>query len=423
MSRIILSTLGSLGDMHPKIALAIELKRRGHDVTIAAMEYYRERIEPLGIAFAPMAPHLTPGDKNLARDLMDSRKGSEKIIRELVLPSLREMYDDLIRAVDNADMLISGEIVYAVPSVVEKTGIRWVSTSLQPGTLFSAYDPFVPPTAEWLEHLRFLGPTFHRLLFKGLLWSIDHWWDPYREFRRDLGLSDDHDPLFRDKFSSLLHLAMFSRTIGPRQPDWPPNTVQPGFCFYDGANDDWKMPAALNEFLDAGEPPIVFTLGSAAVMDARDFFEESAHAARKLDKRAVLLYGVDEDPPKSLGGDVVGFEYAPYSLAFSRAACVVHQGGVGTTGQALRAGIPQVIVPFAHDQPDNAARCRRIGVAEIVARDNYRESTAMDSLAKILDSDAYRVRARGVAEIVRSEPGTSGACDAIEDVLETSQRR
>ena len=417
MSKIILATIGSLGDMHPKIALAIELKRRGHDVTIAAMEYYRERIEPLGIGFAPMAPHLVPGDKGLARQLMDSRKGSEKILRDIIMPNLREMYDDLMIAVEGADMLVSGEIVYAVKSVVEKTNIKWISTSLQPGTLFSAHDPFVPPTAEWLEHLRFLGPTFHRGLFKFLLWSIGHWWAPYREFRREIGLSEDHDPLIKDKFSDLLHLAMFSKVLGAPQPDWPPNTVQPGFCFYDGASDIQKMPEALRDFLDSGEPPIVFTLGSAAVMDARDFFEQSAAAARKLRRRAVLLYGVFNDPPRGIGDDVVAFDYAPYSEIFPRAACVVHQGGVGTTGQVLRAGVPQLVVPFAHDQPDNAARCRRIGVAEILSRDSYRESTAADALEKILASDAYRDRAREVAAIVRSEPGTSGACDAIEAVL------
>src|SRR5688572_4720642 len=143
MGRIVLATIGSLGDIHPKVALALELKKRGHDVTIAAMDYYRERIEPLGIGLAPMAPHLVPGDKDLARELMDSRKGSEKILREIIMPSLRQMYDDLMRAVEDADMLITGEIVYAAKSVVEKTGIKWVTTSLQPGTMFSSYDPFV----------------------------------------------------------------------------------------------------------------------------------------------------------------------------------------------------------------------------------------------------------------------------------------
>src|SRR5215204_1717434 len=119
MAKIVLATIGSLGDMHPKIALAIELKKRGHDVVIAAMEFYRDRIEPLGLGFAPMAPHLDPDDTQLARDLMDARKGSEKILRDVVMPNLHPMYDDLMCAIDGVDVLISGEIVYAAKSVVE----------------------------------------------------------------------------------------------------------------------------------------------------------------------------------------------------------------------------------------------------------------------------------------------------------------
>jgi rhamnosyltransferase subunit B len=417
MAKIVLATIGSLGDMHPKIALAIELKKRGHDVTIAAMEFYRERIEPLGLGFAPMAPHLDPEDKNLSRELMDARKGSEKILRDIIMPNLRPMYDDLMRAIEHADMLISGEIVFAVKSAVEKSGIKWVSTSLQPGTFFSTHDPFVPPTAEWLEHLRFLGPAFHSVLFGFLRWSISDWFAPYRDFRRSLDLSEDQDPLFADKFSPLLHLAMFSKVLGAPQPDWPAHTVQTGFCFYDGGSDIQKMPDGLDEFLDTGDPPIVFTLGSAAVMDAGDFFEVSGKAAKLLERRALLLYGKYSEPPKVLGGDIRGYDYAPYSQVFPRAACVVHQGGVGTTGQVLRAGVPQLVVPFAHDQPDNAARCRRLGVAEIVDRGGYRTQAAAESLRRTLGDARYRERAAAAAEIVRSEGGTQTACDAIERLL------
>lgn len=417
MAKIVLATIGSLGDMHPKIALAIELKGRGHDVTIAAMEFYRERIEPLGLGFAPMSPHLDPDDRDLARDLMDARKGSEKILRELIMPNLRSMYEDLTRAVEGADVLVSGEIVFAVKSVVEKSGVKWVSTSLQPGTIFSAHDPMVPPAAEWLEYLRFLGPAFHGGLFSFLRWTMSDWFVPYREFRRELGLSEDHDPLFAGKFSPILHLAMFSKVLGAPQPDWPANTVQTGFCFYDGADDLQKMPIELSEFLNSGDPPVVFTLGSAAVMDPGSFFEESGAAARRLGRRAVLLYGTYSEPPKSLGGEIRGFDYAPYSQVFPRAACVVHQGGVGTTGQVLRAGVPQVIVPFAHDQPDNAARCRRLGVAVAIDRSNYNSVTASEQIGRILSQQNYRDRAAETAKVVRSERGTAAACDAIEGIL------
>ena len=417
MAKIVLATFGSLGDMHPKIALALELKKRGHAVTIAAMEFYRERIEPLGLGFAPMAPHLDPDDRELGRELMDARKGSEKILRELVLPNLRPMFEDLMRAIKGADLLITGEVVYAAKSAVEISGIKWVSTSLQPSTLFSSYDPSVPPTGLWVENLRFLGPRFHRGFYRFARWLVSSWYQPYREFRRELGLNEDHDPIFFDKFSDLLHLALFSRALGTPQPDWPPNTVQPGFCFYDGHDDVQKIPQPLVDFLEDSDPPIVFTLGSAAVMDARDFFDQSAETARTLGRRAVILYGVYNEPPQGLGGDVVGFDYAPYSQVFPRAACIVHQGGAGTTGQALRAGVPQLIVPFAHDQPDNAARCRRLGVAEIIGRDRYNAKSAARVLWHLLEEEKYRDRAVEISRTVKSEAGTAAACDAIERVL------
>ena len=422
MSKIVLATFGSLGDLHPMLAIGKELKARGHGVTVAAMETYRDRIEPLGLGFSPMAPHVNPDDRELVREMMHERRGSEKIIRELILGNIRPMYVDLMRAIEGADILVTGEVVYAVKSAVDKTGIKWISTGLQPGVFFSAYDPVVPPVAQFFKHLRFLGPRFYSGFFKVMRWHIRDWLEPYREFRRELGLDEDHDPIVDGKYSPLVHLALFSRMLGAPQPDWPPNVVQPGFCFYDGADDLQKMPQALNEFLDAGEPPIVFTLGSAAVMDPGDFFDESIKAANILKRRAVLLYGVYNTPPVGLTDNIVGFDYAPFSQLFPRAACVVHQGGVGTTGQVLRAGVPHLIMPYAHDQPDNAARCVRLGVAEEISRSSYTGESAARKLSKIFSKDSYAENAARCGKVVRSEGGTTAACDEIESHLNRSRR-
>ena len=420
MAKIVLATFGSLGDLHPKIALGIELERRGHDVTIAAMEFYREKIGQIGLGFHPMAPHLDPNDDSLAKDLMDNDTGSEMIVREIIMPSLPAMYDDLVAATAGADLVVSGEITYAIKSLVETTDIKWVSTTLSPIAFFSNYDPPVPPPAPWFENLRFLGPAFHGLVFSFAKRQTHAWLADYRKFRRGLGLSEDHDPIFAGKFSKDAHLAMFSRVLGEPQPDWPPQTLQTGFCFYDGQADSGKMPAGLEDFLDSGEPPIVFTLGSAAVMDPGEFFNESIKAAKKLKRRAVMLYGIFNQPPEGLTDDVVGFDYAPYSRIFPRAACVVHQGGVGTTGQVLRAGVPHVIMPYGHDQPDNAARCRRAGFAEIVRRGNYTADTAAKTIDRILADSSYRTKARELAAVVAAEGGTAAACDRIEKVLNSA---
>ncbi len=414
--KIVFAAFGSLGDMHPVNALGIELKNRGHHVVFAAMEFYREKIETLGFEFRPMRPHLDPDDKNLARELMDAKRGSELLLRKLILPNLRPMYEDLLEAVRDADLLISTEVVFAAPSVAEKTGVKWVTTTLAPGTLLSAHDPFVPPTALWLRHFRFLGSGFHGAMFALVRRIIDSWFEPYREFRREIGLSEDRNPLFEGK-SNLLNLAMFSKVLGKPQPDWHQPTIQTGFCFYDGQSDMGKMPEGLTKFLDSGESPIVFTLGSAAVMDARDFFEESAKAANILGKRAVLLYGIFNDPPKNTSENVVGYDYAPYSLVFPKAACVVHQGGVGTTAQVIRAGVPHLFMPYSHDQPDNAARCERLGVAKIISRDSYNAENAAKVLRELLSDSSYKANATEAAAIVNAENGTAAACDAIENIL------
>jgi UDP:flavonoid glycosyltransferase YjiC (YdhE family) len=417
--KIVLATFGSLGDVHPMIALGIELKKRGHEVTLAAMEFYREKIETIGLHFAPMAPHMDPTaiDIEEFRAIVDAKTGPEKIIGDLIMPALPQMYKDLMAAVENADMLITGELIYAARSVVEKTGIKWVSTTLAPISFFSTYDPSVPPQAPWFEHLRFLGSGFHHVLYKLVRFSLAGLFEPYRKFREDLSLDPGQHPLFEGKFSDDLHLAMFSRALGKPQPDWPKNTIQTGFCFYDGQADTGTMPDGLEEFLDAGEPPIIFTLGSAAVMDAGNFFEESAKAAKALNRRAVLIHSEHNKSPEELGENIAAFDYAPYSRVFPRAACVVHQGGVGTTGQVLRAGVPQLVMPYGHDQHDNAARCRRIGVAEIISRDKYDAKAAAHALLELLSDSSYKKNALKAKNIVDSEHGTQAACDAIEELI------
>jgi UDP:flavonoid glycosyltransferase YjiC (YdhE family) len=152
-------------------------------------------------------------------------------------------------------------------------------------------------------------------------------------------------------------------------------------------------------------------------MDPGNFFEESIKAAKKLGRRAVIIFGEENERPHGLTQEIIGAPYAPFSSVFPKAACVVHQGGVGTTGQVLRAGVPHLIMPYSHDQPDNAARCRRHGVARTISRGRYNARSAADEIMKLLTDSRYRQKARDLAVIVASEDGVGSACDAIEGAL------
>jgi UDP:flavonoid glycosyltransferase YjiC (YdhE family) len=413
--RIVMATLGSLGDLHPMLALALELKRRGHSVTIASSRYYRDKVEGLGIGFAPLSPDWNPTDREIIAQCEDLKSGPEVLFRKLLLPHLREIYGDLLRAATGADLMIAGELVFAAPLVAEKLGLRWVSEILSPTSFFSAHDPSLLVNAPVVYRLRKAGWVVNRAVLEfGKLMSR-HWWEPVRQLRREIGLRVQCDPVFKDKFSPDLVLALFSSTLAQPQPDWPKQTLQPGFVFFDREKagvDDFPELAA---FLAAGDAPIVFTLGSTAVHNPGNFYEASAAAARKLGKRAVLLgtaAPADADPAYLLA-----LQYAPYSQIFPHGAAIVHQGGSGTTGQVMRAGRPQLIVPYGWDQPDNGARVARLGLGLCLARSEYLAQTAANTLETLLGTPQIAARASEVGEQIRSEDALTVACDAIEAVL------
>jgi rhamnosyltransferase subunit B len=420
--RIVLTTFGSLGDLHPYIALALELQDRGHEAVIATSAFYRPKIEALGIGFQAVRPDKPDldADPELVRRIMDQRQGTDCVIRELIMPVLRESYEDTLAAAEGADLLVSHTLTFTARLVAEKKIISWASTILQPIGFLSAYDPPVLPPAPYLAKLRFLGPTFHRLLFGVGKWTIRSWAEPWHRLRAELGLPPTRaNPLFEGQHAPSMVLALFSKVFAEKQPDWPSQTVVTGFPFYDQDGEE-GLPPDLARFLDAGPEPLVFTLGSSAVLDAGRFYEYSAAAARLLDRRAVLLVGKGTvNCPISLPEGVAAFDYAPFSALFPRAAAIVHQGGIGTTGQALRSGRPMLVMPYAHDQPDNAERLVRLGVARTVSRHRYTPERAAAELRALLEEPIYARSAATVGEQVRREDGIRTACDDLESLLES----
>ncbi len=424
--RIVLSNIGTFGDINPLVALALELKRRGHVPVMALPEVYRPKIVPLGLIFHSVRPDIDPTNSILVEMVYDVRHGTEHGLRDFLFPALRQTYDDLLAAAtlpDRADLLLLGELNYAGPLVAEVTGIKWASYVLAPLSFFSAFDPPVlPPYPKLARADKLAG--FGRVIRRLARFTTRKWPEPIHDLRRDLGLDRGANPLFDAKHSPHLVLAMFSKAFGVEQKDWPPNTLITGFCFYDSDAGNAALPAHLGEFVSAGAPPVVFTLGSAAVLAAGDFYEVSAKAAMSIGIRAVLLIGTDPRNrlQQALPESICVAEYAPYSALFSRASMVVHQGGVGTTAQCLRAGKPMLIMPYSHDQPDNARRMLRLKVSKTIQKSSYTPGRVARGLRSILDDPTYADRAKTLAEQLAHEDGVKNACDALEGLHASTTR-
>jgi UDP:flavonoid glycosyltransferase YjiC (YdhE family) len=395
---------------------------RGHAASIATSPTYRPKIEREDIGFDPIRPDLDDFGPfpEVARRVYDPRRGAEYIVRTLLMPRLADTLADLEAATQHTDLLLTHPLTYAAHLLARATGIRWLSTVLSPMVFVSSYDPPILPPAPWLKSLFRVSPPLYRLVFRALRAAARGWSEPVRTLARQRGWpAPAGDPLFEGQYSPYGTLGMFSSLLAAPQPDWPAHTTMTGFALHDGDERAHADHERLEAFLACGEAPIVFTLGSSAIYDAGDFFRQSLEIAARLERRAVLLTGAVPENTQlpGLSPDVLAIDYAPYSGLFPRAASIVHQGGVGTLAQGLHAGRPMLVVPFSHDQPDNAERAERLGVARVLPRRRFTVAAACAELRRLLDEPRYSRRAAEVRTALAREDGVAAACDRIEATL------
>lgn len=415
--RIAFTPWGSLGDLHPYLAVALEMKRRGHSVLVATSEVYRNKVEGEGLEFSPVRPDIRPLLDHPERfaALMDRFRGPEHIFRGIIMPSLRDMFTDLRTAILGCDLLVSHVAMCAAPLVAEHLSLRWVSVVLQPAVMWSVSDPpYFPIAGNLPRH----SPLFAKAFFRMGRSVTERWVQPLYALRRELGLpTKGKNPLFEGQFSPSGTLALFSTAFAAPQQDWPAGTIACGFPFYD------KLDAAsshlsreIEDFLESGEAPVVFTLGSSAVHVPGNFYEVSFEAARQLGCRAILLAGIDYAKRTGLrsSGGILVSDYAPYSALLPRGAATVHSGGIGTTAQALRAGKPQIVMPFSHDQPDNGSRIERLGAGLMIPRNRYSTQRVVSALGRLLASEEARLKSSRLGSIIQAENGAARAADVLE---------
>ncbi len=426
---IVFATVGSLGDLFPFLAVGQALLARGHRVTVATHPVHREPIERAGLAFADASGMPEPDDREaFTAKAFHPWRGPAFVVRDFAAADVRASYMKLAPLCEDADLLVTSTLAFAgqiLGEALEAGGrLRWLSAVLAPASLLSAHD--MPATGvAALDRFFRATPSRGRLLQRLSRRVTRGWTAPVRAFRRELGLPSEStrgDPFHRGQFAPGGTLALFPALLGRPQPDWPPCTQQCGFARYTQPD---VLDPPLADFLHAGPPPLVFSLGSTAVHANASFLHESLAAAGLLDRRAVLFTGsaaMRERLPKVLPPGIVCVEYAPHAAVFPHAAAVVHHGGVGTSAAALHAGVPSLVVPHGFDQHDNAMRLHRLGVAEVLPATRYGRAAAAARLRTLLDA-GHRTHAEAAAELLRGVDGASAAADAVEAALGTAAQR
>ena len=426
--RVVLATFGSLGDLHPFIAVAKALRQRSVEPVLAGAGLYREKTEAEGIAFCEVRPSeermqayngVTVGD---FATLIG--KSPYLLIDRAIAPYLEETYADLCEVMQGADLAVTSSFAFAARIAAEKLGVPTATLLLPPCAFFSAEDPPHLFELPWLPRFRQLfGVRATRaVLDLGRLQSRLAT-RKISDFRRRVGVpvrSGDEvldGPLKADRI-----FALYSPLLGPLAADAPPQSRIAGFAFYDSeAGGETGIAPDLEEFFARGLPPIVFTLGRSGVHAPGKFFEEAAEAARTLRKRALLLVGKEAagKSERLASEDIFVAGYAPHSQVFPRAAAIVHHGGIGTVGQAMRAGKAQLICPMFADQADNAERLARLGIGKRLDHKRFTAGRAAAALDRLLADFGAASRAATIAASVAAEDGAGFAADEIAAMLGT----
>ncbi len=423
--KFLLVTMGAPGgDVNPVIGLALELVRRGHGITIASNGSHREKIERLGLDYLCLRPAM---DQNQLQTWMEyaiqsSIEGNRYMVRDLVLPHVEWNYHELEKAVPDYDVLLCHTLAYSVPLVAKKLGKPWVSFVISPLVYHAEYGRrrIIGRGASRDFLWRIPLPAFVAKAIGSLGKKIvDPWVAPLKKLRESLDLPDlgDVHILEESQNSPHLNLAFFSGLFAPAREGWPQPMCQTGFIFHQQEKE--SLSRATREFLDKGDPPLLFSLGtSGSGTEGQRFCEVAAEASLLMDKRAILVTGSNTEIVQNIPRDdrLLPIAYEPFSQLVPQVRTLVHIGGVGTIAYGLHGGKPQVLVPFTYEQCDNALRLQDLGVSATIPIARL-DSSILGRKIKQVEEDAYRERALEIQAQIAEENGAEAAADQLEALL------
>lgn len=408
--RILVSTLGSHGDVLPFIAIAKELKERGHDIRFYSNPYFERYAKDVGIAFVPIGTadeYLTLLGAVPSKDPIKAFRYVAQAFMQATPLTYKAMEADIL---PGETITVGSSFLFACRLLREKHGVPTTTVHLAP----SAFRSTTNPPRMGSLHMTAATPK----IIQRLVWAAtDRFFldplltKPFNQIRTRLGL-----PPIRRMMKEWIHQAdkvigMFPEWFAMPQPDWPGDVVFAGFPLYDHA-EQVCLPENIQKFIGSGEAPVVFTAGTATAAE-QEFFATSVEACKQIGRRGILVSQFADQIPAALPANILHVPYAPFSRLLPHAAAFVHHGGIGTTSQAFRAGVPQLIRPVAYDQFDNSFRATQLGVAVELSSFHYTIQKVADALTRLLENRLIRENCHKMKAKVGEEGAAQTTAEAI----------
>lgn len=397
----LLLPVGSAGDVFPFIWLGRQLCARGHRVTMMTAGLFEEAARRAGLEFVGFGTRAE--FEAIQRDarIWKPYRATQFVFDYAGRNAARGR--DAIRGIierDRPSLMIGSLLAFGARLAREQFGIPLVTVHLQPSVMISMHDtPVFFSEAAWISRL----PLWVKRLIFAVPNPADTHAKPHiRKACIEAGVQPPRSLLKEWWHSPDGVLLLFPDWFAAPQPDWPHDLFQHTFPLEDLATEQ-ALPPGLQSFLAGGGPPVVFTPGSANIQ-AHGFFESAFKAVTRLGRRAVFVTRELSQVPANLPPSIAAVEYAPFSTLLRQASAFVHHGGIGTLSQGLAAGVPQLLMPMAHDQPDNESRLRRLGAGLGIVPGKFTPGRVAAAIEKLTSDVGIRTAAQKCADRLARRP-------------------
>lgn len=404
MAHIALLPFGSAGDVFPFLWLGRLLKARGHRVTMIVACLFEEVVSRAGLEVIPLG-EAAVFEKLIADSRIWKLYEGTKLVFEFAGESTETFLEPVEQrqgTADAFDLMLAPCTAFGARLAREAHGIPLINVHLQPAVMISAHE--MPVLFPGMQHFSRLPPWLRRFLVR-LPNPADRFAAPaVARACAKRGIPPPRRLWWDWAHSPDGSLCVFPEWFAAAQPDWPENLKQWDFPLEDLATEQ-SLSEELRAFLAAGEKPVVFTPGSANI-HARRFFEVALEAVTRLKRRAIFATRKLDQLPADLPATILPVEYVPFSTLLPHAAAFVHHGGIGTLSQGFAAGVPQLIMAMAHDQPDNAWRLQRLGAGLGLTTRTFTPGRVHDALRRLLGEPGFTQAAQDCQErtLARREP-------------------